>query len=769
MGFPLDQAGERVVFLDGAMGTSLAAAGCDPTPLSNLENPETVKKITGEFIAAGSVIVQANTFSATPFKFKDYERINSEGVRIARSAVESSGKSNVRVAGSVGPTGKMVIPVGELGFEEAVDLFSRQIRVLSEEGAELLIIETMDDIQEMRAALIAAAETAPSLDIIATMTFSGAGRSSTGTPPESAAAVMDALGASVIGVNCSFGPGGLEEVIRRMRPFTRKPLAAQANAGIPKIEGDRTVFPLGPGEYAEGVLRLAEAGASVLGGCCGAGPGYIREVVKRLKDFSVPPPPEEVPPVITSRTGWVSFAQAPVIIGERINLISRPELAGSSTALAGEARRQVEAGAEALDVCPGKHEDRTEEIVGILSEKTSAPLVLDSQNPRAVEAAARVYPGLFLLNSIPGEKKKMDELIPLAEKYGMPFIGLCTDERGVASTHERKLEIAEKIITYAGKHIDENKVIIDPVVLAVSSDTASASLTLKALGKLGRRSLLGISNVSSGMPQRALLNQVFASLAVKEGVSALIVNPLDADLVYAVYAAALLSGRDPGGRRYLDFFSPGEEDFKFTDPLSQALIDGDAEAGVSEAEKRIAEKQDPLEIINTAVLPALEKAGELYERRVYFLPQLISTARCAEKVLGVLESNIPPETRTPEKKVLIATVEGDIHDIGKNLVALMLRNHSCRVLDLGVDVPAGKIIEEARRFGADLIALSALMTNTASRMAETAALIKSGNLDIPLLIGGAAVTEKFASGIGARYSQDAVSAVKTAGEIFSQK
>lgn len=758
---------KRVVFLDGAMGTSLSLRGFDPTPVTNIENSEQVRNVSLSFIRAGSEIIQANTFSATPLKFKDYERVNSEGVRLAREAIELSGKKDILIAGSVGPTGRMVKPVGDLSFDEALEIFSKQISVLKASGADILLIETMDDIQEMRAALLAAKESAPDLKVISTMTFALDGRTSTGTPPEAAAAVMDSLGADVIGVNCSFGPDKLADVLSKMRRVTKKPLAAQANAGLPVIKDGETIYPLIPKEFARLTRRLLEAGASYIGGCCGTTPEHISAVIKELGNTPPPPPPKEVPLIISSRTEFVEFGDIPVLIGERINFIARPKVGESETSLISEARKQIKGGADALDVALGKSEKSSAEVIALLSSKTNAPLVIDSQNPDAVEAAVREYPGVMLLNSISAEKEKLKRLLPLASHYGMPFIGLCADDKGIALEKEDKKRIASRLIEKAREAgIDPSRVIIDPLAISVSSDLLAPSKTLESIEELGLKTVLGISNISAGMPERALLNQVFSSLAVSRGISALIVNPLDADLVYSVAAAALLSARDSGARNYLKLFTSFAEEFKFESPLSQAVLDGEREKALSEA-AQLLKNSTPLEMINKHIIPALDKVGEYFNSRVYFLPQLIESARAAEEaVRSIPEGESPEPSRS--KTVIIATVEGDVHDIGKNLVSLMLRNHSFRVIDLGVDVASSEIIRTAQREDADLIALSSLMTTTSGRMNEVTELLKKKNLDIPVLIGGAAVTDKFARKIGAGYSRDAVSAVRAAKKLTGE-
>ncbi len=755
----------KITLLDGAMGTALASANRDPSCASSLKNPEIVEEITSEYIESGARIVETCTFSATSVKYGNFKEINRRAVEIAKKAVSKTSKK-VRIAGSVGPVGKMVKPIGDMEFEDAVRAFSRQMEVLRSSGVDLFIIETMDDISQMRAALIAAKEIAPGLDVIATMTFSEDGRTSTGTPPEVAAVVMDRLGADVVGVNCSYGPEGLYGVVKAMREATSKPICVQANAGVPINENGKTVYPMTPQEYAVRCRELVRAGASYIGGCCGTTGEYIRFLREKIGDIKPPPPVKNTPFIITSRTDWIEFGNYPIIIGERINFLAHPEIKDSNELIVREAIKQRNAGAGALDVNLGRDEERTAEVIELLSSRVNLPLVLDSQNPEAVEAAARIYPGVLLLNSISAEKKKMKSLLPLAKKYGMPFIGLCVSDEGVPSESSGKIRVAEKILKRAEKEgIPSSDVVIDPVTFSISTDTSSAVKTLEALRRTDSRTVLGISNVSSGFPQKAVLNQTYSSLAVASGCSALIANPLDTDLIYSVRAAALLSGRDLNGDEYIKYFSPSKEAFKFENPLSQAVLEGGSSLAAQEAEKLL-KTNEPLKIINEYIIPALDKVGGLYSERVLFLPQLIQSAKACENSMALLEKELQKRGGMRARgRVVIATVKGDIHDIGKNLVSLILKNHSYEVRDLGVDVDSETIVREARSFNADIVALSSLMTTTMDRMKEVSSIIREQGLNIPILVGGAAVTSKFAESIGARYAPDAVEAVRVAEKL----
>ncbi len=760
---------QKITFLDGGMGTSLAKLGKDSSALSNLTNPDAVKKIHLEFIQSGADIIQTNTFSANPAIYrKDYKKLISEGVKLARKAVAESG-CKVTIAGSIGPTGKMVSPIGTLDFEEAVNIFKKAAGTFYDAGVDTFIIETFDDISEMRAALIGLGEAVPDARVFASMTFSSGDRTSTGTPAEAAAIAMDALGADVIGVNCSFGPEGLAGVVKKMRRYTKKPLMAQPNAGLPDVSKGTMVYPENPVDFASKCRQLVKAGASFIGGCCGTSPDHIASLKKIMKDICPSSPPESVPAAITSRTSFTVFGEFPVIIGERINFTARPELATSEAKVVAEGLKQKKAGALALDVNLGSNEERTLETVMAVERRVSLPVVLDSHNAAEIEKTVRRYPGVLLLNSISAEKEKMKALFPIVKKYGLPFIALCVSDKGVPSAISGKLKIAELLLKRAREEkIPEGKILVDPVVLAASSDTSSAYKTLRAIEKISANTVIGVSNVSGGMPQRALLNQALSTLAVYCGASALIADPMDADLVYIFHASALLSGRDTNALNYTGYFAPGSEKFSFDNLLSQAVFEGSREEA-SRLSRMADRDTDPIEIIEKQIAPALDRVGKEYSEKRLFLPQLVESARSAEAAVEEIEKYMKAGGSERKKKgtIVIATVKGDIHDIGKNLVTLLLKNSSFNVVDMGVDVDSARIVDEAVKRGAHIIALSALMTTTMESMKEVKRILDSRKLKIPVLVGGAAVTEKFAAGIGAFYAKDAVKAVKAAENIIS--
>lgn len=763
---------KRIIFLDGATGTILMNRGLNPTPVSNIETPEIVKEIHKDYILSGADIIETNTFSVTPAKYKNYRKINVLGVELAKKAVKESGRKNVKIAGSLGATGLMVKPLGKLDFEDAVKNFKSQASVLNNGGVDLIIIETMDDILEMKAALIAVKETISEIPVIATMTFNEDGITSTGTSAEIAAAVMDTLGAEVIGVNCSFGPVQMVDVIKRMRQITKKPLIAQPNAGLPVLKNGMTIYPVGPEEYSKGIKRLVSAGAGYIGGCCGTTPAHIKLLIKKLGKINPKSLPDTDKLLITSRTDSVEISKngPPVIIGERINFIAHKELIESNEKIIAEGIRQKKAGAQALDVNLGRFENKSLEVVELLEKKVTLPIVLDMQNHVYVEEIVRRYPGILLLNSISGEEKKLEELMPIAKKYGIPFIGLCLDEHGVPRNINDKLKIYRKIIRRAkGYKVNTNKIIADPLTFAAGSDHEAGAKTLKALSLISHNTLLGVSNVSMGLPMREVFNRSFSVMAVYAGCSAMIVNPCDIDLIDGIYASSLLAGREKFSGRVKKHFLPAEKEFSFKSILSQAILDGNTQAASAETTELL-KKTEAMKIVKENIVPALDKVGEHYKHKKIFLPQLIESAQTAQKVMEQIQSSLASTGKVIKNrgKIVIATVKGDIHDIGKNLVTLILRNHMFEVLDLGVDVSSQTIVNEANKFQADLIALSSLMTTTMGKMKEIQEIILKTGKKIPVVIGGAAVTKKFADSIGASYGRDAIEAVRVADEIVKR-
>lgn len=829
--------GRQVLLFDGAMGTELQRRGLPPgacPELWNLEAPHLVREVHQAYREAGARILETNTFGANRVRLREYglaeraEEINLRGVALAR---EVAGEE-VLVAGSIGPTGRFLRPFGPLSFDEAYEIFAEQARALARGGADLLLLETFSDLGEVRAALLAAREAAE-LPVLVQLTFDESGRTVTGVTPEAAVAVLEALGAAAVGANCSTGPEAMVQVVRAMALSTTLPVSAQPNAGLPRIEGGRTVYPLAPEEMAEWGLRLVEAGAALVGGCCGTAPPHISALSRRLEGQPVvrraeagavgeeaergdgPGAPRFsgpiVPPVRLASRGklvLLGSGQMPVAVGERLNPTARRRLAeelrsGRMSLVREEAWRQVEAGAQVLDVnagLPGIDEAATlAEMVEAIQAAVDVPLSLDTADPRALEAGLRSFPGRALINSVTGEAQRLEEVLPLARRYGAAVLCLTLDERGIPPRAEERLQVAERILQAAlAAGLRPEDLVIDCLVLAVGAQQAEAAETIRAVRlvkeRLGLATLLGISNVSHGLPNRPLLNATFLAMTLGAGLDAAILNPYDPGVRAVLQAGAVLAGRDQHARRYLAAqagaegapFVPGgaapgagdagvrgtpseggdkggaqiAEDLR---PLWLAILEGDRTAAEGAVEVALAAGREPLAIIDEAVVPALDEVGRRYEQGIYFLPQLMLAAESAQLAFARLRRELQGEKGSARGTVVLATVKGDIHDIGKNIVGVMLSNHGFQVVDLGKDVPLERILAAAASERADIVGLSALMTTTMAEMRRVVEEIRRRGLEVRVMVGGAVVTPQFAQEIGAdAYGKDAVAAVQQA-------
>lgn len=784
------------ILFDGATGTMLQRQGLKPGGCPdelNLREPGLIKKVLSLYKDAGADVVTTNTFGANRKKLSEYalegklDAINSSAVRIAREAV---GKK-VFVAGGLGPTGSFVEPVGDLSFDEAVQIFVEQALSLKKAGADLLIIETMMDIKEMKAAITAAKSTG--LPVVATMTFDASLRTVLGTPPESFAIMAQAAGADCLGANCSLGVEGIYKAISAMSVVTTLPLIAQPNAGIPVLKGKETVFPASPEEMAAFAPKFRSAGVRVLGGCCGTTPDHIRLMGKAFKKGTFKDGRETVAfTSLSSRTAFVSFGGGlpPVVIGERINPTGRKALAeevrqGKTSGIRSEARAQAEAGAGALDVnvgVPGIDEVRAmQQAVFAVNENTNLPLVIDSSNPLALEAGLKSVDGKPLINSISGEEKKLKTILPLARRYGGAVLALTLDDKGIPPTAIGRLKIAEHILKAALKAgIRREDVLFDCLAMTISAEPSSAIETLNAIRlvkeRLGCPTVLGVSNISFGLPAREVINANFLTMAIANGLDAAIINPLNKAMMDAHHAASVLMAKDIRAERYIARFKPvqtaaliapssrTEDEAKPTgikERLRKAVIEGDEGNIVSLVETALKEGVDPITISNAGLVPGLEEVGRLFACNRYFLPQVMLSADTMKKAFERLKKELKGLKGASLGKVLLATVEGDIHDIGKNIVATLLENHGFEVIDLGKNVSAERIVKEAVKNDVDVVGLSALMTTTVTEMEAVIKRLKEAGIKALPIVGGAVVTKEFADGINAAYGGDAVSAVET--------
>jgi 5-methyltetrahydrofolate--homocysteine methyltransferase len=786
---------KKIIIFDGAMGTMLQQEnlpqGVCPESY-NLSHPEIIKKIYQNYIAAGASVITTNTFGANRLKLKVYHledsqaKLISAAVRIARAAAKGH---DVLVAGDIGSLGELVEPLGKLPFDQAVEIFREQAMLLRKEGCDCLIIETITDLQEIRAAIIAGKQTG--LPVIATMTFEQGLRTVTGTDPATAAIVMQALGADVIGANCSAGPRELLDVAEKMTAVAEVPVLIQPNAGLPKLENGQTVFPLQAEEFGSCATDFIRLGVSCLGGCCGTTPEHIKHLAAHVSRPGAKTKKKDNKTYLSSRTKTIRIGEYPVIIGERINPTARKLLAEAIRArnyslLLEEAKAQVQAGCDLLDVnvsVPSTDEKETiKRLVQDLSTVTDKPLVLDSPDPLVIEEGLKNYPGRALVNSVTGEKEKLKKLLPVVKKYGAAIVGLCIDEKGIPKTWQKRVEIAGKIVKETDRiGIKRRDVFIDCLTLAISAEPGGISGTLRAITEIkkryGVRTVLGVSNISHGLPNRSIINAYFLGIAIDAGLDAVIMNPLDGKMQEALVAAAYISGQDQQGRKYLARFS-GQQLQPSVSPsapvvlsLKEAIINGDKDAAAKLVERELATTK-PLEIVDRQIITALEAVGLKYEQKEYFLPQLMMAAECAQVAMKRLQTEIAKDKTASARErtvVVFATVKGDVHDIGKNIVIAVLQNYGYKIIDLGKDVPVSKIVNAAKKNQAAIVALSALMTTTMVEMPKVITALKAAGVKTKVIIGGAVVTADYAATIGADgYGRDAVETARIIKQLIAK-
>ena len=788
---------KRPLLIDGAMGTLLQEGGLKPGACPeelNVSRPELIDEIHGRYVAAGADIITTNTFGGTRLKLKEYglegrlTELNAAAVKAAKEAAAKAGRP-VFVAGDVGPTGRFLQPVGELSFDEAFDAFSEQVGALADAGADIILIETMSDIREARATVIAA-KAVCGLPVAVTMTFQQDMRTLLGTPPEAAVAILEAAGADFIGANCSLGPEGLYEAAKRMAKAARVPLIFQPNAGLPKLVDGKTVFPATPEDMAAYAEKFLNLGVAMLGSCCGSTPAHSEAVGRIVKNAARKPAATGArPTTLASGRRAVNLGTGcmPVIIGERINPTGRKELtaeltAGKMSIVKKDAKGQAEAAAGLIDInvgLPGGDEAALmPKVVRAVEESTDLPVVIDSTDPAAIEAALKETGGKALVNSVTGDRDRLDSILPLVKKYGAAVVGLTVDEEGVPATAEKRVEIARRILAACERHgIPKEDLVIDALVLTASAEQAQAAETLKAIGMLkemGLNTSLGISNISFGLPDRGLINQAYLLMALGYGLDAAMVNPYDQRMTDAMAAGAVLTGRDKRAEGYIrkareskaaqggakETVKAAAAPLKIEDKISRAIIDGDKENIVPLIIEALEQGIDSMALSNECLIPALTEVGRLYEAKEFFLPQVMQSAETMKAAFARLKEEMKGGDAHGNGTVVLATVFGDVHDIGKNILSTLLENHGLKVIDLGKNVPKDMILDEAVKHNADVIGLSALMTTTMTQMDAVIKERDRRGLKIPVIIGGAVVTESYAKSIGADgCSRDALEAV----------
>lgn len=787
------------IFLDGATGSNLMKEGmpmgCCPEAWI-LEHPDVLCNLQKEYVEAGTNILYAPTFTANRIKLEEYglaDKVEEMNIALVELSKQVAG-GKALIAGDLTMCGKQLYPMGDMQFEELVEVYKEQVLAIEQAGVDLYVVETMMSLQESRAALIALKETTDK-PVMVSMTYNEDGRTLYGTDPVTAMVVLQSLGADAVGLNCSTGPEGMIPLIKAMREVAKIPILAKPNAGMPQLEDGVTVYKMEPEEFAQSAVELVEAGASVLGGCCGTTPVHIRELVNTLKDLEVPKVLNQPKRILTSerKSVEISLDGSFLVIGERINPTGKKKLQaelkeGSLDLVCSMAREQEDNGASILDINMGMNGiDEKAMMLQVIQEVSSivdCPLCIDSSHVDIIEEALRIYPGRALINSISLESEKFEKLIPIAKKYGAMFILLPLSDAGLPKDSIEKHQIIHTILDAALKAgLQKEDIVVDGLVATVGANPNAANECFETIAyckdELGLATVCGLSNISFGLPERIYVNTAFLTMAIAKGLTMAIANPSQELLMNAAFASDMLLNKNGGDIRYIQHVN--HIDMKKTDapketagmaemhaPVFEAVLKGNKGSILKEVDAALESGMKPSEIIDEHLIPAINEVGSLFDKKIYFLPQLISSAQTMEKAINYLEPMLEQD-RTGEKKatIIMATVEGDIHDIGKNLVVLMLKNYGYNVIDLGKDVTAEEILRAAVENEAQIIGLSALMTTTMMRMKDVVELAKEKQFHGKIMVGGAAITESFAKEIGADgYSTDAADCVRLVGQLL---
>ncbi|MBO5109357.1 MAG: homocysteine S-methyltransferase family protein [Clostridia bacterium] len=788
---------DRLLLLDGGMGTLLQEEGLAPGELPerwNLTHPDRITSVHRRYFAAGSHAVSANTFGANCLKLGEgeLEDVISAGIRCARTAAEEF--EGPRFVGlDVGPTGRILKPFGDLDFEDAVEIFAKTVRLGVKYGADFILIETMNDSYETKAALLAAKENSR-LPVFVSNAYEKDGMLMTGASAAAMAALCEGMGADAVGLNCSFGPEALRPVAEALLSRTDRPILFKPNAGLPSVREGKTVYDVGPAEFAASVAAAVKAGVRIVGGCCGTTPEHIRAVAEALAGMEPARVAKGRISCVSSYTHTVDFGSDPVLIGERINPTGKKKLKAALLShdmdyLLTEGVRQKQKGAHVLDVNVGLPEldevSTLTEAVTSLQAILDTPLQIDTASPAAMEAALRRYNGKALINSVNGKRESMEAVFPLVKKYGGMIVALTLDESGIPPTAEGRCAIAQRILAVAEEYgIGKESFLFDPLAMTVSADQNAALVTLESLRLIRERTgcltSLGVSNVSFGLPRREIVNSVFFASALANGLSAAILNPDSEDMMKVYYAHRALYGRDENCASYLSYAAALPErpvasasaaapvagaTGNDLPPIQAAIVTGRAEAAARQTAQALAEGRNPMAVVEEEVLPALDRMGKGFEEKTVYLPQLLMSAEAAKAAFEEIKAAMPAGAGG-RLTVILATVHGDIHDIGKNIVRLLLENYGFRVVDLGRDVPPTAVLDAVRREQAPLLGLSALMTTTVGAMEDTIRLVREHAPTCRIMVGGAVLTEEYANKIGAdRYCRDAMGAVRYAESV----
>ena len=820
-----ERLGREWLVCDGGTGSVLQARGLKGGELPetwNLIRPEEIIALHSGYLEAGCDIFNTNTFGANALKFPENLReIVTAAVELAKEARRRTGREDAFIALDIGPTGKLLEPLGDLPFERAVELFAEVVRYGSAAGADLVLIETMSDSYEAKAAVLAAKENCD-LPVMITVTYDGKGKLLTGGTVDSTVALLEGLKVDALGVNCGLGPEQMLPIVKRLTEVCSLPLIVNPNAGLPRTEGGRTVYNVGPEEFSEWMEKIAAMGVHVVGGCCGTTPAHIRRTSERIRKLPIRPPVPKHRTVVSSFSQCVEIGKRPVIIGERINPTGKKKFKQALREkdleyVLQEGLRQEDSGAHILDVNVGLPEiDEPAMMVSVirgLQSILTLPLQIDTTDPVALEQGMRLYNGKPMVNSVNGKKESMETVFPLVRKYGGVLVALVLDEGGIPSDAEGRIRIAKKIYEEADRYgVPREDILIDGLAMTISSDSTSALVTLETIRRvkeeLHGNTILGVSNISFGLPRRSIINAHFLTMAMQCGLSAAIMNPGNEDMMQSYRAYCALADLDPKCMGYIEAYAGTQEperrpaagasgagaagaahsagartaDGSGIGPaggsaagaaggragmgLSECVRRGMAESAAAAAAKAL-ETTGALELINTELIPALDEVGKGFEKGTVFLPQLLMSAEAAKAAFEVVKETMKGQSQKIKGRIILATVKGDIHDIGKNIVKVMLENYGFEVLDLGKDVAPETIVDTAIREKIELVGLSALMTTTVVSMEETIRLLKEKKPDTKTVVGGAVMTQEYADAIHADcYAKDAMATVHYAEEVF---
>ena len=798
------------IFGDGGLGTLIQAKGLPQGELPetwNLKRPEVIKEIHKSYLNAGSNYITTNTFGANRLKFPDdLDDIVRGAVAVAAEArdemARETGRDDMYVALGLGPTGRLLKPLGDLDFEEAVELFGDIVRAGAGAGADMVLIETMSDTYELKAAVLAAKENSD-LPVCATVTFDAGGRLLTGADVRTVVALLEGLGVDALGVNCSLGPREILPIVKQFTEVASIPVIVTPNAGMPRSVEGCAVYDIDPEEFSDLMVEIARQGVQVMGGCCGTTPDHIRLTIEKCRGVAFAPATPKDLTYVTSYAQAVEIGKSPKIIGERINPTGKKAFKEALKNrdipyVLNEGIRQEDRGAHILDVNVGLPEIDEVEMMGkVITELqavTSLPLQIDTADPKALERGLRLYNGKAMVNSVSGKGESLDAVLPLVAKYGGVLVALALDDDGIPETAEGRIEIAERIAAEAARYgIEKKDIVVDGLTLAVSAGAGAARVTLETVEKataLGFSTILGVSNVSFGLPARELVNASFLSMAIRSGLSCAIINPLNGAIMDAFNTSMALLDYDENCADYIEGYkdrtpsgagaatagSAGSSaegagrnaggNAHSGKGLGESIERGMTEEARAAAVEQLAER-DPLDIINEDLIPALDKVGKGFEEGSVFLPQLLMSAEATKAAFAEIKKAMPERAGGSRGSIIVATVKGDIHDIGKNIVKVLLENYGFHVIDLGRDVPPEVIVEEAMKGDIKLVGLSALMTTTVPSMSDTVKLLREVSQDTKVVVSGAVLNQEYADMMGAdRYAKDAMGTVRYAEEVF---